>query len=54
MLRPAIRTKLASNFIIKNARMERRSRRREEEEYRQKYKDDLLEGGDDPNRLFQE
>jgi hypothetical protein len=29
-------------------------KKKEVEEFRQKSKDDLLEGGDDPNRLFQE
>ena len=29
-------------------------KKKEVEDFRQKSKDDLLEGGDDPNRLFQE
>jgi hypothetical protein len=29
-------------------------KKKEVEEFRQKSKDNLLEGGDDPNRLFQE
>ena len=57
ILRPAICTKLVSSSIIikcKNGMKKPIEKKKEVEEFQQKSKDDSLEGGDDPNRQFQE